>query len=169
MRYPTKNHRSTSPFGWRMRTSGMDYHPGEDYGGVKAGVSGDPIYSIANNSKVVFVGYDKWRGNNIILEHNTHCTRYNHFEETFVKKGDIVNEDTVIGLMGSSGDSSGAHLHFEVHQCNYSNMFDKWPNGEYKHAIDPELFFLKYMPREIPDCDIEQLINDIEIVLENYK
>lgn len=144
MRYPTSNNRITSKYGFRMRGSNLDFHGGIDYGGVVQGVPGDEIYCIADNSKVVFVGFDKWRGNNIILEHNSHCTRYNHFEKVFVKEGQTANEDTVLGLMGSTGDSTGPHLHFEAHDCKYRNFYEKWPNGEYMHTIDPELFFARY-------------------------
>jgi len=145
MRYPTDNNRITSQYGYRYISGNLDFHGGTDYGGVLASVPDDPIYAIANNSKVVFVGYDKYRGHNIILEHNSHCTRYNHFVEILVQLGDIVNENNVIGLMGSSGNSTGAHLHFEVHECNYTNFYEKWSNNEYKHTVDPELFFSKYL------------------------
>lgn len=167
MRYPTNNNRITSQFGYRYRTKNgkkvLDFHSGTDYGAINPGVPMDPIFSIADDSLVVFVGYDKWRGNNIILEHKTHCTRYNHLKDTLVRKGQIVNEDTVIGLMGSTGDSTGAHLHFEVHECNYPEFDERWSNGEPRHAIDPELFFLKYMNTK------NQLIIDIEEVLDEYR
>jgi len=146
MRFPTHNNRTTSKYEWRYRTNSegeqyIDYHGGIDLGAVMAGVGGDYIYSIADNSKVVFVGYDKWRGHNIILEHNSHCTRYCHLSRALVSEGDIVSEANVIGIMGSSGKSTGAHLHFEVHACKYEDFYDKWSNGEYKHTVDPELFF----------------------------
>lgn len=169
MRYPTKNNRITSQYGYRMINGALDFHGGTDYGAEVRGVVGDPIYSIADDAKVVYVGFDSSRGHNIVLEHHTHCTRYNHLKSILVAEGDIVHETTVIGLMGTSGSSTGAHLHFEVHECKYAQFNQRWPNGEAKHTIDPELFFLKYMEKKPASCETEQLIADLEAVIDSYK
>lgn len=169
MRYPTDNNRITSQYGYRIIGGALDFHGGTDYGAIKAGVTADKIYSIVDNSKVVHVGFDQYRGNNIILEHDSHCTRYNHLKAVLVKEGDTVHEVDVIGLMGTSGKSTAAHLHFEVHECKYNQMAQKWPNGESKHSIDPELFFLRYMPRKAAGCQTNELIIEVEKTLNKYK
>ena len=158
MRYPTDNNRITSPYGWRYISGKMDFHPANDYGGIVANVDGDPIYSMADDSKVVEIGNNKYRGLYIILEHKTHCTLYQHCKKINFKKGDIVNESDTIAIMGQTGVGSGVHLHFEVRKCSYKNFWDKWENGESKHAIDPELFFMKYM--DAPEIDVTDLVKE---------
>jgi len=173
VRYPTDNNRETSGYGYRMITNPetgkleQDFHGGKDYGAIKPRVTGDPVYPIVNNSKVMYVGFDRWRGKNVILQHDSHCTRYNHLKEVLVSENDLITEETTLGLMGTSGNSTGAHLHFEVHACMYAKMFEKWPNGEYKHTIDPDILFLEYM--ENSNCKTDELIGELEEVINKYK
>lgn len=60
-------------------------------------------------------GSSGW-GNYVLIKHgNGMCTRYAHLQKKLpVKKGQVVDENTVIGIMGNSGRSYGRHLHFEV-------------------------------------------------------
>lgn len=171
MRYPTDNNRITSKFGYRLLGSKLDYHRGIDYGAYMAGVSGDPLWPITNNSKVVYVGRDKWRGNNVILEHSSHCTRYCHMEDVYVKVGDVVNESDVLGTMGSTGESSAAHLHFEIHKCKYKDMNERWQDDwkTPRYAIDPEKFFLEYMDLNNALEETKNLIVEVEGLLNTYK
>lgn len=54
-------------------------------------------------------------GNYVMIAHgNTYVTLYAHLENVYVKAGDTVSEGTAIGVMGNTGNSFGAHLHFEV-------------------------------------------------------
>ena len=168
MRYPTDNNRITSQYGYRMLGTKFDFHGGTDYGAINAGVIGDKLFPIVDNSKVVYTGFDQWRGHNIILEHDMHCTRYNHLKAILVKEGDIVHEKDVIGIMGNSGNSTAAHLHFEVHRCKYDKFHQKWPNGEARNTIDPEMLFLEYMPRPAADCKTEELIDEMQEVINKY-
>ncbi len=73
------------------------------------------------------VGYDKSfakYGNNIIIEHKDRTfSQYYHLKQggARVKVGDRVSRGAFIGLSGNTGFSSGPHLHFSVHKCNYIN------------------------------------------------
>ena len=77
--------------------------------------SGDPIVTTADG-KVVDVAYDNGLGNHVIVEHKYgFITRYAHLSAFNVQKGDIVRQGQVIGFIGNTGLSTGAHLHYEVH------------------------------------------------------
>ena len=69
----------------------------------------------ADGGKVVFTGYKGSYGNLIEINHeNGYKTRYAHNSKILVKTGDRVYKGQVIGKMGSTGRSTGSHLHFEV-------------------------------------------------------
>ena len=69
------------------------------------------------NGKVAFVGWSNVFGNYIIVNHpNGYQTLYGHLSASRVKKGQSVTQATVIGLVGSTGYSTGAHLHFTVYK-----------------------------------------------------
>lgn len=76
---------------------------------------GTPIVATANG-KVSSVEYQPLGyGNYIMIGHKfSYNTRYAHLQKVFVKKGQYVKQGDVIGLMGSTGNSTGPHLHYEV-------------------------------------------------------
>ena len=77
--------------------------------------SGDPIIATANG-QVVTVGYDDNFGNMVIIRHKHGIyTRYAHMETVYVEKGQQVSQGQTIGTIGSTGISTGPHLHYEVH------------------------------------------------------
>jgi murein DD-endopeptidase MepM/ murein hydrolase activator NlpD len=104
--------RVTSKFGWRRDpfTGAATFHKGVDvamaYGTeVKAAAAG----------RVVFAGERGGYGNMVIVEHaGGQQTRYAHLSAGAVQTGDTVDAGQVIGRVGSTGRSTGAHLHFEV-------------------------------------------------------
>ncbi len=76
--------------------------------------SGTPI-RVADAGYVTFTGYQGGYGNFIIIDHgNGLVTRYAHCSSINVSKGQTVSAGTVIGAVGSTGRSTGPHLHFEV-------------------------------------------------------
>ncbi|MBT4159852.1 MAG: M23 family metallopeptidase [Gammaproteobacteria bacterium] len=86
------------------------WHPGVDF----AGKDGSDVVSVAAGV-VVFAGTRSGYGKMVEINHGSaYSTRYGHHKELTVKAGDIVRKGEVIGLMGSSGRSTGPHVHFEV-------------------------------------------------------
>lgn len=87
------------------------FHPGLDLDGN----TGDPIKPIKKGvvevAEVSNVGY----GKHVIVDHGGNLkTLYAHLSRINVKVGDEVDTNTILGLMGSTGHSTGDHLHFEV-------------------------------------------------------
>ncbi len=77
--------------------------------------TGDPIIATANG-RVVNVSYSDSFGYYVILQHKYgYYTRYAHMNSTTVKKGQSVSQGDVIGYLGNTGITTGAHLHYEVH------------------------------------------------------
>ncbi len=111
---PPVKGRISSPFGWRIDpfTGKKAYHKGID---IKA-PEGTPVHS-AEAGKVVFAGEKGGYGNLIILEHkNGVKTYYAHLKDIKVKIGEEVDRGMIIVDVGSTGRSTGPHLHFEVRQ-----------------------------------------------------
>jgi murein DD-endopeptidase MepM/ murein hydrolase activator NlpD len=80
-----------------------------------AGSYGDPVVAPADGV-VLLAGWSPAYGNNVILDHgNGYTTRYGHFTDVAVQEGESVTRGQLIGHIGSTGYSTGPHLHFEVH------------------------------------------------------
>lgn len=103
--------RVTSDFGYRI----CPYHGRELHSGLDmAAPSGTPIRASLDGT-VTKSYYSSSYGNYIIIDHgNGLTTGYAHQSKRMVKVGDSVTAGQVIGLVGSTGNSTGAHLHFEV-------------------------------------------------------
>ena len=103
----------TSAFGYRSDPfdgENAELHPGIDFKGAK----GDPVHVTANG-KVAFTGWKGGYGNCIIVQHkNDFQTLYGHLSHIDVKEGQEVNTGDVVGRVGSTGRSTGTHLHYEV-------------------------------------------------------
>lgn len=89
------------------------FHPGLDLDGN----TGDQIKPI-KAGRVEYAESESFGyGKHVIVDHGENMkTLYAHLSEIKVKKGDEVDTNTIIGLMGSTGHSTGSHLHFEVRQ-----------------------------------------------------
>lgn len=71
----------------------------------------------ADNGKVVSAGWDGGYGNKIVIDHqNGYKTIYAHLSSINVSVGQTVTKGTKIGIMGSTGNSTGIHLHFEIYK-----------------------------------------------------
>ena len=99
----------SSDFGYRSFDD--SFHDGIDY----AADYGTPVYS-AMSGKVIFAGWDNTGyGNYIIIEHaDGYKTAYAHLSEIVVSKGDVISAGKCIGAVGSTGYSTGNHLHFSM-------------------------------------------------------
>ncbi len=104
--------RITSPFGWRYHPilRVKKYHNGEDI----AVPSGTPVHA-ADSGVVVVSGWEGGYGNYIAIDHgNGISTGYGHNSRLLVHQGDKVIKGQVIAYSGSTGLSTGPHVHFEV-------------------------------------------------------
>jgi hypothetical protein len=78
------------------------------------GKSGDPIYA-AHDGRVIRAGWNGAYGNEVALQHSSGLvTSYHHLTTDYVTVGQGVTAGATIGAMGSTGNSTGPHLHFEV-------------------------------------------------------
>lgn len=112
MLFPTDSKTITSHFGYRDDTGGVgsSYHQGIDIG---AGM-GEPIYA-ALPGKVELAGPNGGYGNCVIIDHGGGLkTLYGHMSAIGTSEGASVAQGQVIGLVGSTGNSTGPHLHFSV-------------------------------------------------------
>jgi len=109
---PVRSVRVTSLFGSRQDpfTGYSAFHPGIDF----AGELGSPISAVAAGV-VVFAGDRMGYGNLVEIDHGMGLvTRYGHNSRLLVSPGDIVQRGQIVALMGSTGHSTGPHVHFEV-------------------------------------------------------
>lgn len=97
----------TSPFG-ASRSDGK--HKGVDMVGADK-----HIYPI-NNGTVITTGYDSdGYGNYVIVDHeNGYWSLYAHFRTIYVKRGQSITKNNILGVEGSTGNSTGSHLHLEI-------------------------------------------------------
>lgn len=102
----------SSPYGWRICPfHGREFHTGIDI----PAPSGTNIYA-ARDGKVVLSTYGSSYGNNVKLDHGGGTTtRYCHMSKRLVSVGQTVTAGQVIGKVGSTGSSTGNHLHFEIY------------------------------------------------------
>ncbi|MGI0490600.1 M23 family metallopeptidase [Alkalinema pantanalense CENA528] len=105
----------TSIFGWRIHpiTGDQRMHTGTDLGAPM----GTPVLA-ALTGRVLLADLLGGYGLTVALEHNngSQQTLYAHLSEIFVKPGEVIQKGTVIGRVGSTGNSTGPHLHFELRQ-----------------------------------------------------
>ena len=104
----------SSGFGTRIHplTGKKHYHRGIDF----AGREGSAVLAVASG---VVTRSDRKRGYGKVVEinhGNGYVTRYGHNRTNLVKPGDTVRRGDVVALMGSTGKSTGPHVHFEVHR-----------------------------------------------------
>lgn len=118
--------RITSGFGWRIHPirGGNDFHTGIDI----SAKPGEPVLATADGI-VSFSGWSGANGNLVAIEHGFgYESFYAHSKKTLVNVGQIVKRGDVIAYVGSTGSSTGPHLHYEV-----------WKEGK---AVNPKPFIV---------------------------
>jgi len=99
--WPTVGARITQYFSWRHHAIDI------------ANRTGTPIYA-CDSGVVEVAGWGSGYGNQIVVNHGGgRISRYAHLSKFYVKNGSTVDKGEVVGLMGSTGNSTGPHLHFE--------------------------------------------------------
>lgn len=115
----------TSGFGWRTWSDGSkENHNGIDFGcinhvtPIQAASEGKVVYSGFHKNKNGAAGY----GNLVILKHGDNLySGYAHLSEANVRKGESIKSGQNIGVCGSTGNSTGPHLHFEIKESKWSD------------------------------------------------
>ena len=124
----------TSLFGWRWHPIHGDYrfHSGTDLGAPQ----GTPILA-TQSGQVSVADYLGGYGLTVILRHNDNTleSRYAHMSHMLVETGEWVEQGDVIGLVGSTGHSTGPHLHFELRQLTSQGWTAINPNDVLRYAL----------------------------------
>jgi murein DD-endopeptidase MepM/ murein hydrolase activator NlpD len=119
---PLRDYTFSSPFGARW---------GKLHAGVDLAVQEGTPYAAMHDGKVILAQWYGGYGYCIMIDHgNGLVTVYGHSSQLLVKQGDTVKAGQIIGLVGSTGHSTGPHLHLEIHV-----------NGK---AMDPVLWFKQH-------------------------
>jgi murein DD-endopeptidase MepM/ murein hydrolase activator NlpD len=124
----------TSLFGWRTHpiTGAQAFHSGTDLGAPM----GTPVLA-AYAGRVAIADFLGGYGLAVVVDHNkdTQQTLYGHLSEIFVKPGEWVKQGVVIGRVGSSGLSTGPHLHFEFRQLTPEGWVALDPGTQLEYAL----------------------------------
>ncbi len=124
----------TSLFGWRTHPISGDsrFHSGTDLGAPM----GTPVLA-ALAGKVALADFFGGYGLAVALDHSkgTQQTLYGHLSEIFVRPGEWVKQGTVIGRVGSTGASTGPHLHFEFRQLTADGWVAQDPGLALEQAL----------------------------------
>jgi len=109
----------TGKFSWPVTGAKITSKFGKRWGRQHKGIDiiGNKSILAADNGVVTFAGRKNGLGNAVIINHqNGYQTVYGHLSKINVKKGQIVEKGEKIGVMGNTGNSTGTHLHFEIHK-----------------------------------------------------
>lgn len=131
----------SSPYSNRISpiTGEREFHEGVDY---SANGKSIPIYAL-DDGEVLYEGYDNSTGAIICYirfpKLDNHVGLYYHLANTVINKGDKVTKDTKIGMMGSTGYSTGNHLHFDWFKySDYNKGFYDREYEDFNEYIFPE-------------------------------
>jgi murein DD-endopeptidase MepM/ murein hydrolase activator NlpD len=147
--YPLANPaRITSKFGWRTHplTGNRRFHSGIDI----AAPSGAPVLA-SGSGIVISAGWNGGYGKAIVIQHNdTQQTLYGHLSEISVEPGQKIDRGTVIGLVGSTGNSTGPHLHFETRTSTTGAWVAIDPGQDIQYAVDTLRRSMPYAQKDLP-------------------
>jgi murein DD-endopeptidase MepM/ murein hydrolase activator NlpD len=124
----------TSSYGWRTHpiTGSRRFHSGLDIGAPM----GAPVVA-AGSGTIISSGWFGGYGKAIVIQHNgVQQTLYGHLSEVFVQPGQRIEQGMVIGRVGSTGNSTGPHLHFESRVATADGWIAIDPGQEMKYALD---------------------------------
>jgi murein DD-endopeptidase MepM/ murein hydrolase activator NlpD len=139
---------TTSGFGWRTHpiTGSRRFHSGVDIGAPM----GAPVVA-AGTGIVMSSGWLGGYGKAIVIQHNgVQQTLYGHLSEVFVQPGQRIEQGTVIGRVGSTGNSTGPHLHFESKMATADGWVAVDPGEDIKYALDNLRRTMPFAQRDLP-------------------
>lgn len=146
LRAPLDTMRVTSRFGFRMHPTQKKYkqHNGIDYGAP----TGTPVWAVADG-KVIQAARAGAAGNLIVIDHGDGLkSYYMHLSRIHVKAGQQVRQRKLIGRVGSTGRSTGPHLHFGLKQSG------RWINPTTKKIGTVTNLDKKYMPAFLQSVEV---------------
>jgi len=135
----------SSLFGTRVHpiTGQVRFHQGTDL----AAAEGTPVVA-AFSGRIEIAGWLGGYGLIVVISHgDTHETRYAHLSEVLVKEGQEIRQGTVIGLVGSTGLSTGPHLHFEIWQKMKDGLVAIDPTPQLMLAMEQLQKYLAQSPK----------------------
>jgi murein DD-endopeptidase MepM/ murein hydrolase activator NlpD len=139
---------TTSGYGWRTHpiTGSRRFHSGVDIGAPM----GAPVVA-AGSGTIITAGRLGGYGNTIVIQHNgVQQTLYAHLSEIFVLPGQRIEQGTVIGRVGSTGNSTGPHLHFESRMSTADGWVAVDPGDDVKYALDNLRRAMPFAQRDLP-------------------
>jgi hypothetical protein len=139
---------TTSNFGWRTHpiTGSRRFHSGVDIGAPM----GAPVVA-AGSGIIMSAGWNGGYGKAIVIQHNgIQQTLYGHLSEVFVQPGQRIEQGTVIGRVGSTGNSTGPHLHFESRASTTDGWVAVDPGDDIKYALDNLRRSMPFAQRDLP-------------------
>ncbi|WP_373540808.1 peptidoglycan DD-metalloendopeptidase family protein [Chamaesiphon sp.] len=139
---------TTSSFGWRTHpiTGSRRFHAGVDIGAP----SGAPVVAAASGT-IVSSGWLGGYGKTIVIQHNgVQQTLYGHLSEIFVQSGQQIEQGTVIGRVGSTGNSTGPHLHFETKVSTPDGWIAIDPSPSVNYALANLRRSMPFAQRDLP-------------------
>ena len=151
-----------SAFGYRIHPikKTRKFHNGIDLASLKGKgklKGGEGIHAAAHGV-VKEVGYDKGRGKFVILGHDDgYESHYYHMSAVDVKKGDKIGDGNIIGGVGTTGASTGNHLHYGI--SKNGKFLDPESIGNLETLINPQ----------IQDDDIEEFYSSEEISADSFR
>lgn len=121
----------SSKYGYRDASIGGNaFHGGLDIAGGSGRLHGKPVYATRSGKVITAITSDRGYGIYVIIDHGDgYSSLYAHMSARYVSTGDTVNKGDMIGRVGNTGNSTGAHLHFEIRY--------------YGEKLDPQKFVKK--------------------------
>jgi murein DD-endopeptidase MepM/ murein hydrolase activator NlpD len=149
LRSPLEYKRISSDFGVKRKRG---YHGGIDF----AAVTGTPVRTVADG-EVILARWNGGYGNQVQVSHETYgpyVTTYGHLSKILVKKGQQVSQGELIGKVGSTGNSTGPHLHYELRV-----------KGKRVHPWKTKLPYAKELPKDQKEAFLlyrDSILNEIQ-------
>ena len=158
----------TSSYGYRKDpfTKCQKFHDGIDlrYGNGL-------VYSMLPGRVAAVHHGDTGYGNYVVLDHGNHRCLYGHLSEIYAKEGAFVQAGTVVGLVGSSGRSTGPHLHLQLQRLTANNNWTSVDPMPFIHALIQQVESFNKRLTEFTDNDIpiynNVVVDNKELTIEN--
>lgn len=155
-------YRVSSPFGWRLHpiTRAKEFHTGIDLvlkpsnAPIKAFTDGEVLYAGFGHKGTGLGGY----GNVVLIkDKNNRGQLYAHLSKVLVSKGQKIKKGQVIGNQGSTGQSTGPHLHYEVRKKAEGKVPYGWIADRANNCLNPTEYLENFEPKK----SISQMADEV--------